>query len=352
MLSLLRLALERVGSTNRRGFLRFFVASFFIGMCYSLTEVEVILKDGPILIYNDTGLLAQFSSNKFSCIGHKLTIANPLNGCSKLISHDGINKNQYGIVESAIFSNDYFNTYTFVWRGKCSLHHKAINLADARVLGAIIVSDNEEYFEAPFDHSMKSQALIQLEKECSKSAKPRDNALCEEKINEYKRLGIVSIMIKNSAFSKIMENIRLHRSSNMQILVYPINYCVLSKEANVAKSLNESANSNDDNGKILTYGRAPTTPSSVKIGSKRDNYNSSSNNYVNNNDNNNNDDDKHNDNKGAKNNDDDINSVCQILLSGKLKNRQRNLLIENLKQRINTHNYEKYCTEIINKQEL
>lgn len=329
MLFMLRFVLERVVLTHRRVFSRFFVALFFIGLvCYSLTEVEVILKDGPILIYNDTGLVAQFSSNIFSCIGHRFTVANPSNGCSKLISHNEINKNQYGIAESAIFSNDYVNTYTFVWRGKCSLHHKAINLADAKVVGAIIVSDNEEYLEAPFDPSMKSPALIRLEKECSKSAKYRDNIMCEEKINEYKRLGIVSIMIKKMAFSKIMENIRSHRSSSMQILVYPTNYCTLIKDKNVTKRFNETVNGDD---KIINYGSAPTTPSSVN---KRDNN------------------DNLNDNNRTKKKYDDVIDACQILLSGKIKNRQRNLLIENFKQLINTHDYEKYCTEIINKQEL
>lgn len=297
---------------------------------YSISEVEIILKDGPILIYNDTGLLSQFSSHKFSCIGHKITIANPLDGCSKLIMHHGINHNQYGIVESAVYSNDYTNTYTFVLRGKCSLHHKSINLADAKVTGAIIVNDNEDYFEAPFDQNMKSQALIQLEKECSKKNNYSDKILCEEKINEYKRLEIVSIMIKKSTFSTILENVKSHRSSNIHILVHPTDYCTRAKKADVQTSSHDKNASN--NSRILNYRGESTMHNIADTGKKQNNNNN---------------------NKATKESQEsDIKDVCRILLGGDINNRQRNRLMENVKHLMNANDYEQYCSKLIYKQEL
>jgi hypothetical protein len=88
-----------------------FIFISFINFSLSL-NLKIDIKNGPILNSVEESTNSLFGSTNFSCSHHKLVIADPKYAC--------------GQIKSSI---NYAGSYVLVWRGLCSFHSKAINMA-------------------------------------------------------------------------------------------------------------------------------------------------------------------------------------------------------------------------------
>lgn len=80
---------------------------------FSITlNIKIEIKNGPILFSIEDSTNSLFGSTNFSCSYRKLVIADPKLACGQIKS-----------------SVNYLGSYVLVWRGLCSFHSKAINMA-------------------------------------------------------------------------------------------------------------------------------------------------------------------------------------------------------------------------------